>query len=86
MKTLGPGSDKKVQADALLDYSAAAGSKMRMALAEEARALTMIGNSLRIRHSEVTQEMIYRSEQLDWLFVRMFSFMRLLFLASGRSA
>lgn len=46
----------------------------------------MIGNSLRIRHSEVTQEMIYRSEQLDWVFVRSFSFMRLLLLPSGRSA
>lgn len=40
---------------------------MRVALGQEARALTMLGNSLRIRHSEVTQEMIDRSEQLDWL-------------------
>lgn len=59
---------------------------MRAALGEEAKALTMLGNSLRIRHSEVTQEMIDRSDQLDWLFVRMFSFVRLLLLASGRSA
>jgi hypothetical protein len=86
MKTLEPGTDKRAQADALLDRAAASGSRMRDALAEEARALTSIGNSLRIRHSEVTQEMIDRSEQLDWLFVRMFSFVRLLLLASGRSA
>lgn len=46
----------------------------------------IVGNSLRIRHSEATQEMIDRSELLDWLFVRMFSFVRLLLLGSGRSA
>jgi hypothetical protein len=86
MKTLEPGSDKKVQADALLDRAADARSKMRIALSEEAKALTTLGNSLRIRHSELTQEMIDRSEQLDWLFVRMFSFVRLLLLSSGRSA
>lgn len=86
MKTLEPGSDKRAQADALLDRAAAPGIRMRDALADEAKALTSIGNSLRIRHSEVTQEMIDRSEQLDWLFVRMFGFVRLLLLSSGRSA
>ena len=86
MKTLEHGADKRAQADALLDRAASPGTRMRDALAEEARALTAIGNSLRIRHSEVTQEMIDRSEQLDWLFVRIFSLVRLLLLASGRSA
>lgn len=85
MKTLEPGVDKKAQADALLDRAAAPGSKMRYALGEEAKALTDVGNSLRIRHSEIAQEMIERSEQLDWLFVRLFSFLRLLLLSSGRS-
>lgn len=85
MKTLEPGSDKRAQADALLDRAAASGTRMRDALADEAKALTSIGNSLRIRHSEVTQEMINQSGQLDWLFVRMFSFVRLLLQASGRS-
>jgi len=86
MKTVEPGLDKRAQADALLDRAAVPGTRMRDALAEEARALTSIGNSLRIRHSEMMQEMIDRPEQLDWLFVRMFSFVRLLLLASGRSA
>lgn len=85
MKTLEPGSDKRAQADALLDRAAAPGTRMRDALADEAKALTAIGNSLRIRHSEVAQEIIDRSEQLDWLFVRMFGFLRLLLLSSGRS-
>lgn len=59
---------------------------MRAVLGEEAKALTMLGNSPRIRYSEVTQEMIVGSEQVDWLFVRMFGFVGLLLLASGRSA
>ena len=86
MKTLELGADKRAQADALLDSAAAPGTKLRDVLADEAKALTSIGNSLRIRHSELTQEMNDRSAQLDWLFVRMFSFVRLLLLASGRSA
>lgn len=86
MKTLEPGAEKRVQSEALLDRAAVPGSKMRNALGDEARTLTTIGNSLRIRHSEVTQETIDQSEQLDWLFVRMFSFIRLLLLSSGRSS
>lgn len=85
MKTLEPGASKKEQADALLDRAAAPHSQMRAILAEEAKVLTTIGNTFRIRHSEVTQTPIERSEQLDWLFVRMFSFLRLLLLSSGRS-
>lgn len=86
MKTLEPGADKRAQADALLDRAASHGTAMRSALDEEAKALTNIGNSLRIRHSETKQEMIDRAEQLDWLFVRMFGFVRFLLLSSGRSA
>lgn len=86
MKTLEPGPDKKVQADALLDRAATPSSSMRGLLGEEAKTLTAIGNKFRIRHSEINQEPIDRSEQLDWLFVRMFSFLRLLLLSSGRSA
>lgn len=85
MKTLEPGADKKAQADALLDRAAAPDSKMRSALGEEAKALTDIGNRLRIRHSEIEQEMIDRSEQLDWLFIRLFGFLRMLLVSSGRS-
>jgi len=85
LKTLEPGSNKKNQAEALLNRAASPGSGLREALAEEARLLTMIGNSFRIRHSEFGQESITRPEQLDWLFVRMFAFVRLLLRSSGRS-
>lgn len=85
IKTLESGADKREQADALLDQAATPGSLMRDFLSEEAKTLTKIGNSLKIRHSEVSQESIDQSEQLDWLFVRMFSYLRLLLLSSGRS-
>ncbi len=85
IKTLEEGADKKAQAEALLDRAALQGSLMRDSLSVEAKTLSEIGNSFRIRHSEVTQESIDRSEQLDWLFGRMFSFLRLLLLSSGRS-
>lgn len=85
IKTLEPGSDKKAQADLLLDRTAVPGSGLREALGEEAKALTKIGNSFRIRHAEINQEPIDRPEQLDWLFVRMFAFLRLVLWSSGRS-
>ncbi|MBR2689355.1 MAG: hypothetical protein IKE42_16020 [Aquamicrobium sp.] len=77
LKTLGPGSDKKAKADGLLDSVARAGSQLRVALGEEAHALTGIGNKFRIRHSEVTQEALETDAQRDYLFHRMFSFMNL---------
>ncbi|PKB25319.1 hypothetical protein B0I00_0514 [Novosphingobium kunmingense] len=84
LKTLEAGADKKAQANALLDRSADPGTALRETLGEEAVALTKIGNSFRIRHSETSQEPIGRSEQLDWLFVRMFAFVRLVLRSSGR--
>ena len=73
-KTLGPGPDKKAQVSAMLDAAAGSSSpKFREALETEARELTSIGNSLQIRHSETTQERIARSEQVDYLFHRLFS-------------
>lgn len=85
IKTLEVGANKKAQADALLDCAADIGSQMRLTLAEEAKMLTLIGNKFRIRHSEIDQEAINRSAQLDWLFVRLFSFLQMLLLSSGRS-
>lgn len=84
LKTLEPGSNKKNQAEALLDRAASPGSGLRETLADEARLLTTIGNNFRIRHSETNQEAINRPEQLDWLFVRMFAFVRLVLKSSGR--
>jgi len=84
LKTLEPGSNKKSQADSLLDRVAPPGSKLRQALGDEALALTSIGNTFRIRHSETSQESLTASEQADYLFWRMFAFVHLILKATGR--
>lgn len=84
LKTLEPGANKREQADALLDRVAAPGTVFRQALAREATELTNIGNSFRIRHSEVTQEALTSADQVDYLFTRMFGFIRMLLRGTGR--
>jgi len=83
LKTLEAGRDKRTSAEALLG-KVASGPIYRTMLDEEARELTNAGNSLRIRHSEKSQEIIERPEQIDYLFFRMLSFIQLLLRASGR--
>ena len=85
IKTIEPGANKKAQADRLLDRTAQA-PKLRGFLAQEAKALTEIGNGLFIRHSETTQEPVGTLEQIDYLFHRMFSFLRLVLRAPDRSS
>ena len=84
LKTLEPGGSKRVQADALLDRVAQPGSELRQALAREAAELTTIGNSFRIRHSETTQEALTSLDQVDYLFARMFAFVRVILKGTGR--
>jgi len=84
IKTLEPGADKKVSADALLDRAAVPGTKLRQALANEVAELTRIGNTHRIRHSETSQEPLETTAQVDYLFGRLFAFMHLVLSASGR--
>ncbi|WP_426127987.1 hypothetical protein [Pararhizobium sp. PWRC1-1] len=84
LKTLEPGANKRVQADALLDRVAAPNSAFRQMLAREALELTNIGNSFRIRHSEITQEALNSPDQVDYLFIRMFGFVRMVLKGTGR--
>jgi hypothetical protein len=67
-----------------LDKAAKPGSKLRKTLADEAAALTGIGNSHRIRHSETWQEPLETTAQVDFLFGRLFAFIHLLLTTSGR--
>jgi hypothetical protein len=83
LKTLEPGANKRAQADALLDR-VAQGLGFRDALGREAAELTTIGNSFRIRHSETTQEALTSSDQVDYLFTRMFAFVRVILKGTGR--
>jgi len=57
----------------LLDRATRPGSRQRWALGEEARALTDIGNKHRIRPSEIEQEPLETTAQLDYVFLRLFS-------------
>ena len=84
LKTLEPGSNKQVQAERLLDRAATTGMKLRQMLGEEAAALTKIGNTFRIRHSETRQENSGSPEQVDYLFSRLFAFIRMVLKATGR--
>jgi len=84
LKTLGPGADKKAQADALLDLVAGPGTRMRQVLADEARALTAIGNTFRIRHAETDQEALTDTAVVDFLFTRMFAWIQVVLRATGR--
>lgn len=84
IKTLEPGANKKVQADALLDRVAQAGSPFRTTLGEEAAALTAIGNQFQIRHWETNRTPLAGTDQVDYLFVRMFAFIRLVLKSTGR--
>ena len=61
IKTLESGKDKREQVSRLLDRTAA--GKFRQTLEDEAHALTTIGNSFRIRHSETSQEPLTASAQ-----------------------
>jgi len=81
LKTLCPGSDKnkKEQIKALLDATAgSSSSKFREVLEQDAQALTKIGNTLQIRHSEVKQESIANNEHVDYLFHRLFALVLLI--------
>ena len=85
LKTLGSGSDKKSQAQALLDDTAgSSSSKFRNALEQEAKELTSIGNTFQIRHSETTQERLARSEHVDYLFHRLFALIHVILRTNDR--
>jgi len=84
LKTLEQGANKRAQVEALLNRIATPGSAFREALGREAAELTSIGNSFRIRHSEVTQEALTSTDQLDYLFIRMFAFLQMVLKGTGR--
>lgn len=52
---------------------------------DEAQELTSVGNGFGIRHAEVGQAGLYRPEDVDYLFLRMFALIRLLLGTTGRA-
>ncbi len=83
LKTLEPGKDKKDSARLLLDKTTTERA-FRESLEAEARALTEIGNNFMIRHTEVGKVPITSAEQVEYLFHRMFSLIRLILRSTGR--
>jgi hypothetical protein len=83
MKTIEPGADKKAQARALLDRVAPVGSRIRQELEDESKALTRIGNQMRIRHSETDREAV-ADKDVDYLFNRLGGFVLHVLRGTGR--
>ena len=83
LKTLEPGRDKRESVGRLLN-KAAGEPTLRATIEEEAIALTSIGNTFMIRHTETAKIPITDSAHIDYLFHRMFSMIRLLLRGSGR--
>ncbi|PYV01019.1 MAG: hypothetical protein DMG26_14460 [Acidobacteria bacterium] len=83
LKTIEPGKDKRESVSRILD-KASSELTFRGLLEEEARALTDVGNSFMIRHTETGKTPISRSEHVDYLFHRLFAIIRLLLRSSGR--
>jgi len=82
LKSLPDPADKKKSVELLLNR-ASAEPKLRASIEVEARQLTDIGNNFMIRHTEVTKTPITESIHVDYLFHRLFSFIRMLLQANG---
>jgi hypothetical protein len=80
LKSLSDPADKKTSVKNLLDRVATE-PNLRDRVESEARQLTDIGNNFFIRH--VTKPHIAASHQVDYLFHRLFSFIRLILQAHG---
>ena len=84
LKTLGAGADKKALVHGLLDSVAGPSmARFRGALEREAKELTWIGNNLRIRHAETSQESLASSAHVDYLFHRLFALILLILRERG---
>lgn len=77
LKSLDSPGNKKQSIESLL-LRAASDAAFCSVLETEARALTEIGNSFHIRHSEVTQSPVTDSAHIDYLFHRLYSLVALL--------
>lgn len=83
LKTLENPKDKKASVTKLLG-KALPKPEMRERVEKELKELTEIGNNFMIRHTEVGKTPVEDADQIDYLFHRMFSSIRLLLKATGR--
>jgi hypothetical protein len=83
LKSLEDPNNKRASIAALFSKALPA-AELREVANSDGEALTAIGNAFMIRHSEVGKVPIERSEEIDYLFHRLFALMRLLLRATGR--
>lgn len=83
LKTLENPSNKRASIEALVK-KAVPTAQLRDVVNTDGESLTTVGNSFMIRHSEVGKVPIERSEDIDYLFNRLFALVRLLLHATGR--
>ena len=69
--------DKKKSVDRVLDKLSGNDANFRLLLNDECLALTKIGNDFQIRHYEKGKIAIENSDEIDYLFYRMFSYIYL---------
>lgn len=82
LKSLENPRNKKLSVESLL-AKAAPDPAFRAVLDGEAQALTGIGNSFHIRHTEVTQSAVTNSTHVDYLFHRLYCMIQLLLSKRG---
>jgi hypothetical protein len=83
LKTVESGKDKKESVKLLLD-KAAGETNFRQLLESEAVEVTEIGNKFMIRHTEVGKVPITSSNDVDFLFHKLFALIRLVLRSTGR--
>lgn len=69
--------DKRKSVDRVLDKLSGNDANFRLLLNDECLALTKIGNDFQIRHYEKGKIAIENSDEIDYLFYRMFSYINL---------
>ena len=84
LRRLSDPENKKNSVKILLDRVTAE-PNFRERVETEARQLTEIGNNFFIRHTEISKPPIADSHEVDYLFHRLFSFVRMILQANGVS-
>jgi hypothetical protein len=83
LKTLENPSNKRASVETLLNKAIPI-AQLREVVNADGENLTIVGNDFMIRHTEVGKVPIERSEDIDYLFHRLFALVRLLLRATGR--
>ena len=85
LKTIEAGKDKKARATALIDRAISDDAPVfRSVIETEFKAMTKVGNELRIRHVEVGHELVGETGEKDYLFMRLYSLVWLMLKRTRR--